>query len=229
MKALAALERPFYAAIQPLVGLLVRLRIRPNSLTTVGVVFVLASAWVYARGDVRLGGALLLTSGFIDTLDGEVARASGAATTFGAFYDSTLDRVGDGLAFLGIGAWLLQAPGVAWRVPGVILCMVAIVLAMLVSYARARAEGLGVDCAVGIAQRAERVVGVGVVSVVAGASYEGVPLIVTVAVLSLLSLVTVVQRFAHVHARTQGAVPAAADAGARRASAPAVASLVSRQ
>ena len=78
-----------------------------------------------------------------DTLDGQVARGGAMVTKFGAFYDSTLDRVGDGATFIGIGAFLLTAPDVAYRTAAVIACMVAILSSLLVSYARARAEGLG--------------------------------------------------------------------------------------
>ena len=90
-------------------------------------------------------------------------------TRFGAFYDSTLDRVGDGATFIGIGAFLLTAPGRGLPDPAVILCMVAILGSLLVSYARARAEGLGLDCKVGIAQRAERILRLGLASLLVGA------------------------------------------------------------
>lgn len=120
-------------------------------------------------------------------------------TRFGAFYDSTLDRVGDGATFIGIGAFLLTAPDVAYRIPAVILCMVAILGSVLVSYARARAEGLGLDCKVGIAQRAERVLGLGVASVVFGAGPQALLLEAIVALLAIASIITVVQRFLYVY------------------------------
>ena len=160
---------------------------------------VLVSAIVYATGHVRLGGLVLLLSGVADTLDGQVARGGAMVTRFGAFYDSTLDRVGDGATFIGIGAFLLTAPDVAYRVPAVILCMVAILGSVLVSYARARAEGLGLDCKVGIAQRAERILGLGVASVLFGAGPRALLLEGIVALLAVASLITVVQRFVYVH------------------------------
>ena len=149
MKLLGALEKPFYAAVNPLVERLIRAGVRPNTITTIGTGLVLVSAVAYGLGHVRLGGLLLLLSGIVDTLDGQVARGGAMVTQFGAFYDSTLDRVGDGATFIGIGAFLLTAPDVAYRVPAVIVCMVAILSSLLVSYARARAEGLGLDCKVG--------------------------------------------------------------------------------
>jgi CDP-diacylglycerol--glycerol-3-phosphate 3-phosphatidyltransferase len=150
-------------------------------------------------GHIRLGGALLLLSGLADTLDGQVARGGAMVTKFGAFYDSTLDRVGDGATFIGIGAYLLLAPDVAYRAPAVITCMIAILSSLLVSYARARAEGLGLDCKVGIAQRAERVIGLGIVSLLVGAGPGALVLEGAVVLLAIASTITVVQRFVYVH------------------------------
>jgi CDP-diacylglycerol--glycerol-3-phosphate 3-phosphatidyltransferase len=199
VKLLGSLEKPFYTAVNPLVQRLIRTGVRPNTITTIGTGLVLVSAIVYATGHIRLGGLLLLLSGVADTLDGQVARGGAMVTRFGAFYDSTLDRVGDGATFIGIGAFLLTAPDVAYRVPAVILCMVAILGSVLVSYARARAEGLGLDCKVGIAQRAERILGLGVASVLFGAGPRALLLEGIVALLAVASLITVVQRFVYVH------------------------------
>jgi phosphatidylinositol phosphate synthase len=199
VKLTSDLEKPFYAAISPLVDRLIRAGVRPNTITTIGTGLVLISAVVYASGHIRIGGLLLLLSGVADTLDGQVARGGAMVTRFGAFYDSTLDRVGDGATFIGIGAFLLTAPDVAYRTPAVILCMVAILGSVLVSYARARAEGLGLDCKVGIAQRAERVLGLGLASLVFGAGRHALLLEAIVALLAIASIITVVQRFVYVH------------------------------
>ena len=199
MKLLGALEKPFYAAVKPLVEWLIRAGVRPNTITTIGTGLVLVSAVVYGSGHIRIGGLLLLLSGVADTLDGQVARGGAMVTKFGAFYDSTLDRVGDGATFIGIGAFLLTAPDVAYRTPAVILCMVAILASVLVSYARARAEGLGLDCKVGIAQRAERILGLGLASLIFGAGRHALLLEVIVALLAIASIITVVQRFVYVH------------------------------
>jgi len=199
VKLTSDLEKPFYAAVNPLVERLIRAGVRPNTITTIGTGLVLISAVVYASGHIRIGGLLLLLSGVADTLDGQVARGGAMVTRFGAFYDSTIDRVGDGATFIGIGAFLLTAPDVAYRTPAVILCMVAILGSVLVSYARARAEGLGIDCKVGIAQRAERVLGLGLASLVFGAGRHALLLEAIVALLAVASLITVVQRFVYVH------------------------------
>jgi CDP-diacylglycerol--glycerol-3-phosphate 3-phosphatidyltransferase len=199
VKLTGDLEKPFYAAVGPLVNWLIRTGVRPNTITTIGTGLVLISAVVYATGHIRLGGLLLLLSGIADTLDGQVARGGAMVTRFGAFYDSTIDRVGDGATFIGIGAFLLTAPDVAYRTPAVILCMVAILASVLVSYARARAEGLGLDCKVGIAQRVERVLGLGIASVVFGAGRHALLLEAIVALLAIASIITVVQRFVYVY------------------------------
>jgi len=178
---------------------LIRSGIKPNTITTFGTGLVLLSALAYGVGAIRVGGLLLLLSGVLDTLDGQVARNGAMVTKFGAFYDSTLDRVGDGATFIGIGAFFLTAPDVAYRIPAVVACMVAILSSLLVSYARARAEGLGIDCKVGIAQRAERILLVGVCSLLAGAGPHGLLLEGVVALLAVASVITVVQRFVYVY------------------------------
>ena len=199
MKLLGALEKPFYAAVDPLVARLIRAGVRPNTITTIGTGLVLVSALAFGLGHIRIGGLLLLLSGVTDTLDGQVARGGAMVTKFGAFYDSTLDRVGDGATFIGIGAFFLSAPDVAYRTAAIIACMVAILSSLLVSYARARAEGRGIACKVGIAQRAERILLVGLCSLVAGAGPHGLLLEGIVALLAFASVITVVQRFVYVY------------------------------
>jgi CDP-diacylglycerol--glycerol-3-phosphate 3-phosphatidyltransferase len=200
-------ERAFYGVTRPIVDGLIRSGIQPNTITTVGTLLVVASAVAFGAGQARLGGLLYLVSGIVDTLDGAVARARGQVTRFGAFYDSTLDRVGDGATFMGIAVFFLLAPpaSVAHRQLAIIICMVAIIASLLVSYARARAEGLGIDCKVGLVQRAERIVGLGVPTVVAGAGPEGLLLFWIVTILALASVITVVQRFVYVYQVTEGA------------------------
>lgn len=198
-KILGALERPFFATVRPAVAWLIKSGIRPNTITTIGTLVVLLSAVAFGVGEIRWGGFLLLLSGVIDTLDGAVARGTARATKFGAFYDSTLDRVGDGATFIGIGAYLLTADDVAWRTAAVIMCMLAVLVSLVVSYARARAEGLGIDCKVGIAQRAERILLIGGVSMVVGAGPHAQVLEAVTLLLTAMSAITVVQRFVYVY------------------------------
>src|SRR5690348_13942958 len=147
----------FGKLIDPLAALFIRLHVRPNLITTVGTLVIIGSATAFGLGWVRSGGLLLLLSGIFDMVDGRVARRADMTTIFGAFYDSTLDRVGEAALFSGIAVYFLRGGVPADRVRwGVVACLVALSASLLVSYTRARAEGLGLTAKVGIAQRAER-------------------------------------------------------------------------
>src|SRR3990170_4595333 len=145
-----AVERGFLTATLPIAEWLHRRHVQPNTITTIGALLVVFSALAYGAGWIRWGGILLIGSGIVDTFDGQVARRGNIESKFGAFYDSTLDRVGDGVTFIGIAVFLLREPGVPWRIETVTLCMIAVLSSLLVSYARARAEGLGLECRVGL-------------------------------------------------------------------------------
>lgn len=199
MQLTAAVQQGYKTATRPLIQSLIRAGVAPNTITTVGAVVVVGSAVAFGAGWIRTGGVLLLLSGLLDTLDGDVARAAGQATKFGAFYDSTLDRLGDGVTFIGVATYLLTTPGVRMPVLGAVLCMVAVLSSLLVSYARARAEGLGLDCKVGLVQRAERILLIGLPASLFGPGQEGLLLLAVVALLALGSTYTVIQRFLYVH------------------------------
>lgn len=199
------LETGWKALTRPIAAAFLRLGLRPNHVTTLGLLLIVVSAIFYGRGHIRLGGFFLLLSGWTDMIDGEMARGGGFATKFGAFYDSTLDRIGDGLTYVGLGAFFLLYPeDLAWRQGVVILCMVGLMASLTVSYTRARAEGLGLDGKVGIAQRTERVLGIGAVSMFLGYGQRGIVLSSIILILTLLSLITVVQRMHWVYKQTQG-------------------------
>src|SRR2546425_6309063 len=152
-----AVRDGFARLLGPLAAWLIRMHVRPNVLTTVGTLVVIGSALTFALGKTRWGGFLLLFSGVFDMVDGRVAREGGMMTTFGAFYDSTLDRVGEAALFTGIAAYFLGGGVPQERLTAAVLaCIVALAASLLVSYTRARAEGLGVTARGGIAQRAER-------------------------------------------------------------------------
>ncbi len=134
----------FGKLIEPLAVVFIRLHIRPNLITTVGTLVVIASATAFGLGWVRPGGLLLLVSGLFDLLDGRVARRADMTTTFGAFYDSTLDRVGEAALFGGIALYFLRGGVPPGRLTfAVVACLVALAASLIVSYTRARAEGLG--------------------------------------------------------------------------------------
>lgn len=209
------IERAFLALTRPLVDVLIRAGISPNAITTFGTIFVVASGVAFGLGRIQLGGLLYLLSGVVDTLDGAVARANQQVSRFGSFYDSTLDRIGDGATFMGVAVFYLQAPegAVAYRDLAIMLALVAGFSSQVVSYARAKAESLGIDCRVGIAQRAERIVLIGVPSLVFGAGPQGLLLFWIVAFLALASVVTVIQRFVHVYRVAEGVTAPATPKG----------------
>ena len=121
--------------IGPLVQLLIRLHVRPNTITTFGTLLVIASAVEFALDHAHWAGALLLLSGIFDMLDGRVAREGGVGSTFGAFYDSTLDRVGESALFSGIGIAFLRGGLPADRLTlGLMLCFLALSSSLLVSW-----------------------------------------------------------------------------------------------
>ena len=195
----------FVGLIGPLARALIRGGVHPNLITTLGTLVVIASGLAFGLGDIRLGGVLLLASGVFDILDGQVARQGGMTTTFGAFYDSTLDRLGEAAVFAGLAFYFLRGGVPPERaLLGAGVALTALVASLLVSYTRARAEGLGVECTVGIAGRAERILLLGLPAVVFGP--DGALFFWIVVVLALVSAITVVQRVMHV-ARTASGVP----------------------
>ncbi len=187
----------FVRLVSPLGRALIRTGIRPNVITTIGTLIVVASGVAFGFGEMRLGGVLLLLSGVFDILDGQVAREGGMSTAFGAFYDSTLDRVGEAAVFTGLAIYFERGGVPAARQTLALgVALTALTMSMLVSYTRARAEGLGLECTVGIAARAERIFLLGASALFFGAN--GMLLFWIVALLALATAITVVQRVLHV-------------------------------
>lgn len=200
-----AVRDGFGRLLGPLAAWLIRMHVRPNVLTTLGTLVVVGSAMTFALGKTRWAGFLLLLSGVFDMVDGRVAREGGMMTTFGAFYDSTLDRVGEAALFTGIAVYFLRGGVPQDRMTAAVLaCIVALAASLLVSYTHARAEGLGLTARVGLAQRAERVLLLGAPTLFFGAGDRGALLFWLIAILALATTVTVVQRVLYV-ARTAGA------------------------
>jgi CDP-diacylglycerol--glycerol-3-phosphate 3-phosphatidyltransferase len=151
-----------------------------------------------------------LASGLVDILDGQVARIGGLSTKFGAFYDSTLDRVGESAVFLGLAIWFIHGGvPVDERDLAVGLSIVALAASLLVSYTRARAEGLGIEAKVGIAQRAERFLVLGAPTLFFGGGPSGQLLFWIMALLAVTTTITVIQRVVHVARVTSPSGPAA--------------------
>lgn len=185
------------AIVVPLARALARSGLTANMLTVAALPVVAASAWLVASGRLFLGGWVHVAGSLFDLLDGAVAKVTGTKSRWGGFIDSTTDRLADGL-MLGAIAWHL-AWGTGSRL-GVLLALSALVLGYLTSYIRARAEGLGFTCEVGVAERPERVV------IVGAALVFGI-VVPALALLTVLSLITVVQRLVHVHRQARQATP----------------------
>ncbi len=140
------------AVLRPLVRLFIRLGFRPDWLTLIGLVMNIGATVVFARGELRWGAAVMMLAGLCDILDGQVAREGRRETKFGALLDSTTDRYSEIFIYFGIGAYLIGRD--EWIASGILFF--AITGSLMVSYVRARAEGLGEDCKVGFMQRPER-------------------------------------------------------------------------
>ncbi|HLJ69169.1 MAG TPA: CDP-alcohol phosphatidyltransferase family protein [Chloroflexota bacterium] len=167
--------------------------VSPNTITVVGFLLNVVTAGVLASGHLTIGGALLFLSGLFDMLDGALARIASAQSTFGAFLDSLLDRYSEAAILLA----LVYVFTVRGNTAAVLLVYAVAVGSILSSYARARAEGLGIDCKVGIAPRPERVLILGV-----GLLINPWTTIAALSVLAFLTHVTVLQRLRHVWVRT---------------------------
>ena len=177
--------------LTPIGEALARTPVTPNAITVTGTVGVVAAAlWLLPTGHLFAGAAVCTVFVLADMLDGALARVTGTTGAWGAFLDSTLDRVGDAAIFAGLAAWLARG-GHQPALAGVtVYCLVA---GAMVSYARARAEGLGVRADVGLAERSERII---IILLSTGLSGLGVPYALPVGLwaLAVLSTVTFGQR-----------------------------------
>ena len=171
-------------------------RLTPNAISLTGLALCLVAAGLVFAEYYFLGGVAFILGSICDTLDGRYSRMSGKGTSFGAFLDSTLDRMEEGIVLTAVAFQFSQAGNDA----AVAAVVVAVLASLMVSYTRARAEALGVECKVGIADRAVRVVILSVGLVLAkGASVVDVELLEpSVWVLAVLSVFTVGQRIIHV-------------------------------
>lgn len=175
------LQRGIYKVIDPFVKVLIRCGLTPNAVTTIGFLLNIGVAVIFVmgaeaghRGDlsyVGWAGALILFAGLFDMLDGQVARLGNMSSTFGALYDSVLDRYSEMVMFFGVCYYLV---GHHYFFSS-IFAFIALIGSMMVSYTRARAEGLGIECKDGLMQRPERVVLIGVSAIACGvtANYIG--------------------------------------------------------
>ena len=180
--------------IQPSTQYLVKKRFGPDALTMIGFVLNLVAAALFGVDYFRWAGLMVLLAGVFDFLDGQVARAGRTATTFGAILDSTVDRYSEIFVWFGIVVSFIRA-GSFWTSSALFFALAG---SLMVSYVRARAEGLGEECKVGFMQRPERVVAIGV-----GALVGEIGLMVAIWAIAILSNYTALQRVLHIRKRSK--------------------------
>ena len=189
-------QRGFMALLAPLIRLLTRVGISPNSLTIAGVVITTAGAVAFFLKSPRLGGFLILLGGLCDAIDGSLARNAGKATRFGALLDSSVDRYSEFVMLFGIGGYFLMVDDyVSAAVTFLALCG-----SFMVSYTRARAESLGLAAKVGVMQRPERIVFLG-----AGALLHPIALKIAIWMVAIFANFTALQRLRFAFKQDAGA------------------------
>ena len=204
MKYRDYLQKLIYTLINPIIKGMIKMGITPNMVTTIGFVGNVVAAFLFIHASqltpismgfswLGWGGAILLFSGLFDMMDGRLARLGNMSTTFGAFWDSTLDRYSELFSLFGITLYLMTASGIGAGV----ITFLALVGSIMVSYVRARAEGLGIECKVGIMQRPERVVVTALAAIITGMTSNLWWLIGGMALIAVLANITAFWRVAH--------------------------------
>ncbi len=194
MKAPLGTRRDIAGSVtRPLVTALARTPITPNGLTWTGLAIAIVAAVLIGTGHLFAAGFVVLGGSLFDMLDGALARGTGRISRFGAVLDSTLDRGSEAVVLIGLLAYYASGGSVA----GVVVVGLVWLMSMLVSYIRARAEAIQIDCEVGVFTRAERVF-----LLVLGLLLSGTALLVILWIIAALSLVTVAQRLRHVWRET---------------------------
>ena len=198
------LKKGALRVIEPAISFLARNNVSPNTITTVGTLLTVAAGVVYATGHIMTAGWIMAVTAFFDVVDGEVARRTGRSTVFGAFYDSSLDRVADGALMAGLTVFYATNP-IHHNLYMMVVCLCGIIGTFLVSYTRARAESLGIDAKVGVMQRPERIVLLSAPQALFGLFWNGWVLIGIIVLLTVTAWITAVQRIAFVHRNTRHA------------------------
>ena len=187
--------------IDPVANWLVKRGVHPNTITIVGTLCTVIGGVIYGTGHIRTGGFFLGITALFDVLDGTVARRSNKSSMFGAFLDSTLDRLADGFVLGGLAVFYATSQ-IHGSVPLMITAMFGLVGAFLTSYTRARAESLGLDAKVGLLQRPERVVLLSAPQALFGLVLDGWVLAIIVVILAVTAWITVIQRVVYVYTAT---------------------------
>jgi CDP-diacylglycerol--glycerol-3-phosphate 3-phosphatidyltransferase len=181
--------------VEPVARTLLRAGVSPNAVTVAGTLGVVAAAvGLGARGHLVAGALVVTVFALTDLVDGTMARMRGGSSRFGALLDSSMDRIADGAVFGAVVYWLAGQDD-RWGVVAGLICLAG---GQVVSYVKARAEGLGMTCDVGIAERAERLITVGVGGLLTGGLHVSWGLTAALWVLAALTVVTIWQRIIHV-------------------------------
>ena len=175
----------------PVARFMERVGLTPNAVTLIGLLIAAGGAWLVAAGQWHIGGAVALFGGVFDMFDGALARMTGRASKFGALLDSVVDRVAEAVTLFGILAYYLISDNDL----GAALAYAAIIGSIMVSYMRARSEGLGIDCKVGVMTRPERVAAIGFGLI--AAHWLPVVMPVVLGAIAALTAVTAVHRLIH--------------------------------
>jgi len=184
---------------QPIIRLLAKTRMTPNDLTWLGFGLTIGATALILSGHLFAAGFVVLAAGFFDMLDGALARGTNQVTRFGSVLDSTLDRVAEAMLFLGILAfYALNTNPHSTMI--ILLASIAMIASFLVSYVRARTEGVGLECKVGLLTRAERVAVLVLGLLLSQIDYV---LIITLVIIAILSLITTSQRLVYVRQQTK--------------------------
>lgn len=200
------LQKVIYFLINPLIKLMIKLGMTPNLITTGGFIGNLVATWFFIEAALHInepsafswigwGGAIILFAGLFDMMDGRLARMGNMSSTFGALWDSTLDRYSELVTLFGICLVFLKADA-SWFWMGIVT-FAAMVGSVMVSYVRARAEGLDIECKVGLMQRPERVVVTAVVAIISGCTANLWWLAGGMILIAALANITAFWRIAH--------------------------------
>ena len=178
---------------EPLARSLMAVGLTPNRVTFLGLLVSVGCAYLLSQGMFVAGGGVLILAGMMDMVDGALARRGGTASPQGALLDSVVDRVAEATVFLGLLVYYLEPVSAT----EIVLINVSLVGSLMVSYLRARGEGLGVDCRVGIMTRPERVVALAVGLLLGQVT-------IALAVIAVLTVFTTLHRFWHIHRELGG-------------------------
>jgi CDP-diacylglycerol--glycerol-3-phosphate 3-phosphatidyltransferase len=195
------IKNGYLKLIDPVANWLVKRGVHPNTITVVGTLCTMTGGIIYGTGHIKTGGWFLSITALFDVLDGTVARRSGQSSTFGAFLDSTLDRLADGFLLGGLAVFYATSR-LHGSVPLMITALLGLIGAFMTSYTRARAEALGLDAKVGLLQRPERIVLLSAPQALFGLVFNGWVLAVITVILTVTAWITVVQRVMYVYTAT---------------------------